>query len=371
MADSTVERVVRGRVVKPAAEREPQGVAGAWVVLHRVGADRAAPLDSVRSGARGAYAFRYRATGRADALYFVSAEHGGIAYFTSPLRARLVEGDDALITVFDTTSAAVPLDTRGRHIVVASPAADGSREVIEVYELSNDTTVARISPDDDHPTWTVGVPAAARHFRAEQGEVPAAAMSLKDGTVRVVAPIAPGIKQVGFRYVLPASAFPLSIPLPEGSDVLEVLVEDSTTTVQGARLAAQDPVSVEGRPFRRWMASDAPRNAVVTITTRDAPAGSRLPFILAGVALAVGVATLIALSRAFRRYEARAEPRVTIARGDPQEGAEQLARAIADLDARFEAAAAPTERQRAQYEAHRAELKRRLADALAAARDAG
>ena len=43
-------------------------VPAAWVVLHRVGPDRAGPLDSVRSDSRGRYAFRYTRTGSEDAI---------------------------------------------------------------------------------------------------------------------------------------------------------------------------------------------------------------------------------------------------------------------------------------------------------------
>src|SRR5919107_51487 len=48
-------------------------VSGAWVVLHRVGPDRAGPLDSIQSDARGRYSFSYERTGSEDAVYFVSA----------------------------------------------------------------------------------------------------------------------------------------------------------------------------------------------------------------------------------------------------------------------------------------------------------
>jgi hypothetical protein len=48
-------------------------VSSAWVVLHRVGPDRAGPIDSVQSDARGRFSFNYERTGSADAVYFVSA----------------------------------------------------------------------------------------------------------------------------------------------------------------------------------------------------------------------------------------------------------------------------------------------------------
>ena len=61
-------------------------LAGRWVVLHRVGTDVAAPIDSMRTDASGHFAFKYHATGDSAALYFAASSYAGIAYFTPPLR---------------------------------------------------------------------------------------------------------------------------------------------------------------------------------------------------------------------------------------------------------------------------------------------
>src|SRR5581483_4857559 len=102
--DSTGEaRRVDGTVMR-GTRKGTVPVANQWVVLHRVGPDRAGPLDSVRTSAAGAYTLRYHTSGDTTALYFVSTSYGGVAYFTSPLRAPRVSGDNAQIIVFDTTS---------------------------------------------------------------------------------------------------------------------------------------------------------------------------------------------------------------------------------------------------------------------------
>ena len=51
----------------------PRPIAGVRVVLHRVGADNAGPLDSMLTDARGRYHFQYAKSGSPDAIYFVSA----------------------------------------------------------------------------------------------------------------------------------------------------------------------------------------------------------------------------------------------------------------------------------------------------------
>ena len=98
----------------------------AWVTLHRVAADSSGPVDSVRTDANGRYSIRYKPAG-GDAVYFASSTYSGVAYFTAPLPPRDATGDDGEITVFDTTSAPVRIQTRGRHLVVSAECSPDHR----------------------------------------------------------------------------------------------------------------------------------------------------------------------------------------------------------------------------------------------------
>ena len=80
----TAPQSVDGRVVKP-GDHKMDPIASMWVTLHRVGSDAQGPIDSVRTDAKGHYAFHYHKTGSSDAIYFVSGIYRGIAYFTPPL----------------------------------------------------------------------------------------------------------------------------------------------------------------------------------------------------------------------------------------------------------------------------------------------
>lgn len=358
-AASSAARRVRGRVVLPGNETE-RGVAGVWVVLHRVGSDRAGPLDSTRSGGGGAFSFAYRAVGEADALYFVSAQYGGIAYFSQPLRRADVSGEDAEIVVFDTTSARLPLHVRGRHVVVGAARVDGARDIVEVYELSNDSSVTVVSRDDSSPTWSASVPASATDFLPGQGDVGADAIRLERGRVVVLAPFAPGVKQISFTYRLPGGSFPWNVSLGQSTDLLEVLLEDSSATVSGATLAATAPAAVEGRTFRRFLANDVAANAVARVVV---PAVGRPwnALYVAVLALVIGSTMLVALARAFAR-----RPRTAaVSAREPPQTAEALARAVAALDGWYESQPEATTQERAAYLARRAELKSQLARALA------
>ena len=338
----------------------PAPLAGVMVTIHEVSRAGGHPLDSIRTDREGRYAFRYRPSGDTTAIYFVSASYADIAYFSPPLRAALVRGDDADITVFDTTSAPVPILQRGRHIVVSALDSAGRRGVIEVYELSNDSSVTRVSRDTS-AVWDAGVPSGMTGFRVGEGDVSADAVTAGAGRVRVVAPIAPGIKQLSFSYDLEGRSFPVSFPVERETSVLEVLIEDAQGTVKGAGIAEVDPVSVDGRTFRRYLGRDVPATAVVRIDVpRGAPVGRGRYITI--VALALGAAMLAVLARAvMRRGGPRREaPAIPAWANDP----ERLARRIAALDAAFEQVAEPSAEARETYDIKRAELKARLADSL-------
>ena len=279
-------------------------ISGAWVVLHRVGPDSAGPIDSVKSDTRGRYAFNYERTGSADAVYFVSAFHDGIAYFTSPLPEGNVSGNDAEVIVFDTTSKHVPMTVRGHHVVVSAVDANGTRSVVEVYDLSNDSSVTRVAaatnPAD--ATWRAHIASDATNFRVSQGDIPPSAVSYAKGVVSVYAAIAPGIKQLSFSYTLPAKAFPLSLPLETDTQIYEVMVEEKTGTVRAPNLREVDPVTVDDRNFRRFLASDVPHNSVAVIDL-PAPASTRSidPRYLVAITLLIGGTMVVALARALGR----------------------------------------------------------------------
>jgi hypothetical protein len=350
---------VSGRVVRPGGEHPPP-VPGAWVVLHRIAHDTSGPLDSVRTNARGEYTFRYPRAEDDSALYLVSSVRGGVAYFAAPLRAGDVRGEAAEIMVFDTTSGKLPLRVMGRHFVVALGKEGRNHEVLEVYELSNDSSLTAVAPKDGRAVWTAIVPERASKFRVGEGDVSEGGLVMRDGRVDLFAPVAPGLKQLSFRYELPPDAFPLTVPITEPVAVLEVVADDPGARVSGAGLREMPPVQSEGRTFKRFLAQDVPGNAVVRIALAPGGGtarGATVALLGALFAGAAGGALALAITRSRRRP--------TPARSTPHAESEVLVRAIAELDERFEGEAAPPEASRAAYEAERLVLKERLREALA------
>lgn len=352
-------RTLSGTVLRPGPNGAQLPVPRTWVVLHRVGADAANPIDSMQTRGDGTYAFEYRATGDTNAVYFVSATRGGIAYFTPPTREVRVRGGMADLQVFDTTSAPVPITIRGRHIILTAPdTAAPVRTVIEVYELSNDSSLTRVAGAQQRATFEAPLPPGVTEVIGGQGDISPDAVKADEGRVRVWAPISPGLKQFSFSYTLPISQKDVAVALETDVPVMEVLVEDPRGTAVGAGLTEVDPVQVDGRPFKRFLGQDLKAPATLTLTAPGEPgSGSSLRVLL--VVTAVGAAMLLGLGMAFMRRGPSAFAR----RREPTP--EALAAEIAALDAAFEQVANPTEEQKAEHYLQRAQLKGRLSAVLA------
>ena len=354
-------RTVSGRVVRPGAEAfEP--VSGTWVTLHRVGRDRAGPLDSVRTAVDGAFRFAYQLSGAPDAIYFVSASYAGIAYFSSGLAQPDVSGQDAEIQVFDTTSSGIRLTVRGRHLILSASTGGRRRGLIEVFEVTNDSSRTLIGVNDKTPTFRVRIPPGAQDFKVAQGDVPADAVSLADGEVQVQMPFAPGLKRLSFSYSMDADAFPLKVPVQFATGVLEVLAEDPQASVSAPKLVETAPASLDGRNFRRFLGNDVPASGVLEMDLPGSGQAQKTRIVISLV-VAIALAMLVSLARAFGRRSTPRTPGLASAAAADRE-AERLARQIADLDAKFERARDPDDAARSAYDTQRSRLKSDLTTAL-------
>lgn len=350
-------RSVRGRVVR-GARIAGRPLANAWVVLHRVGSDRAAPLDSTRTDAAGRYAFRYRTFGDPNAVYFASCSFAGIAYFTAPLTAREVSGVDAELVVHDTTSGPVPVHARARHVVFSAPGNEKRRTILEVYELSNDSSVTRVAAGDTGVVWEAVLLDGARSARVGQTDFSGGAVRFEAGRARLAAPFAPGLKQFSFSYDVPVDAAYTFI-VDGATDVLEVLVEDALGRVEGAGLASTGATTTGGRTFARFVAQAVPAGAVVRVSAPGAGevSGNQVRVLL--IMTALGAVLLIGLARAMMGRGARARRRHSA------EGVAELRAELTALDAAFAAIAHPTTEQRADHWQARAHLATQISDTVA------
>jgi hypothetical protein len=359
-------RLAEGRVLRAADDGRPAPVASQWVVLHRVGSDRSAPLDSARTDRAGRYRIRYERSGDPEALYFVSSRYDGIAYFSAPLRQTTVRGGDADVMVFATTSDTTALRVQGRHLVISAPRGV-RREIAEIFEIENTGYRTIVARDSTTPAWYTMISAQAESASVAPGDLSTGAVAFRGGRAQVYAPISPGVRQIALTYLLPGDAFPLSLPMGRPVSVLEVLLEEPRAIVEGAGLSEVAPAAIDGRTFRRFLAQNVPPQAVMRVTApppieQDLKALRWLAF---GSAMVMLLAMTLWVMRRRKSAPISHSPRPL--RGHPSISAVDLLLAeLATLDARFESTPPATADARATYERERSVLKERIERALAA-----
>ncbi len=194
------QSVAGGTVIRP-TERDTSRVPGVRIVLHQVGRRLQGPVDSTFSDARGRFRIRFRPD--TSALYLLSARYGGIEYFSPPVHTNPERPDTAMQLVVYDTSTTAPVSVAARHIVVPRPGEDGSRSVLDLIVLRNDGLRARVAPDSLHPSWSGLLPAGSVGLELGESDLSPDAVSRRGDTALVVAPIAPGEKQLALQYLLP------------------------------------------------------------------------------------------------------------------------------------------------------------------------
>jgi hypothetical protein len=342
------QSIAAGRVIRTGADSLP--AAGARVLLHRVGRGVQGPVDSVITDQRGAFRFRFKAD--TTAVYLTSSRYAGIEYFSPAVHLDPTRPDTALRILVSDTSSRVPIELAARHIVVADPGQDGNRGVLDLIVLQNRGDRTLVAPDTVHPAWSAPLPAGTFGLEPGEGDVSPEALRREGDRVLLLAPIAPGEKQLILQYDLPAAVRTMTLPFETSAGFVNVLVTDPSARVTGGALAPADTEVIQGRTYRRWMG--------------QVPAGSTVRIELAGPfrappwalrALVGGLAAGLALAavRALRPPGG--------SRPASWEGVDvdvMLERA-AQLDARFVGRESETEPvEWSRYRAERAELMTRL-----------
>jgi hypothetical protein len=80
------------------------------------------------------------------------------------------------------------------------------------------------------------------------------------------------------------------------------MIEDKAGSVRAPNLREVDPVTVDERNFRRFLASDVPHNSLAVVDL-PAPASTRTidPRYLVAITLVIGGTMVVALARALGR----------------------------------------------------------------------
>jgi hypothetical protein len=213
---------------------------------------------------------------------------------------------------------------------------------------------------DTGAVWESVLLDGAREARLGQSDFSAETVRFADGRVRILAPFAPGLKQLSFSYTVPADERELSLLVAAPADVMEVLVEDPLGGVVGGGLVAAGPATVSGRSFLRFLGQDIRANAVVRVRTPSrTPVSDNQVRVLVIVA-ALGAALLVGLARAMLRRP----PGAAVARSGAPDVAGLRAQ-LAALDESYSNIEHPTADERADHWQKRAHINQQLTNALA------
>jgi hypothetical protein len=356
-ASAASAQVVAGGTVLQISASDSVPVSGTRVVLHRIGREAQGPVDSARTDARGQFRFRFAAD--TGAVYLVSAQRGGIEYFSTPVHLNPARPDTSIRIVVADTSSTAPVELEARHLVVGAPGADGHREIVDIAVLRNRGHLTRVAPDTVRPSWSGPLPSGTMGLEVGEGEFSPSAVTRDGDRVRFFAPIPPGEKQLVTEYRLPAAARTSQVAFDQPVELVNVLLAEPTAAVIGAGLALADTQLIEGRTYRRWTGSAA-QGTVVSLSFPPPPLSLRwvVPTLVAIVAATLGLAA---------GALARAAP--IGARGDAAATADGLLTRVATLDAQYDGreAVIPADEWR-RYQEERARLKAELSAALVAAR---
>lgn len=355
-APAQIPAEVVGRVVRLVG-RDTLALAGAEVVLHRIGQRQQGPVDSLRADARGR--FRFRFTTDTTAVHLLSVRHHGISYFSSPVaRDPAARTDDLLLVVAD-TAASAPVAIAARSLVVGAVEPSGSRIVVEIVEVVNRGQQTRVAPDSV-PTLALALPRGGTGFTVQDTDLSPEAVRVRGDSLLIFAPLAPGARMVILQYMLPAGARRLELPPGPAVDTLQILLDPGGLALRDTLPSTGQQV-IDGRPYQRFVGAwPAGTPLVIEVTGLALGQGTALALLVGAVALAMGAGLVLVRRR-------RAGSPAAAPAGPPRAAA--LLDAISRLDARFadrEAATAPEEWRR--YRAERARLKAALEAALASER---
>jgi hypothetical protein len=219
---------------------------------------------------------------------------------------------------------------------------------VDLFVLRNGGERTIVGAGGTGPTWSAPLPRGVSGVRlgSAGSEISADAVQFGSDSVRVIAPLAPGEKQLLLEYTIPSTMNRLELAAVT-PDTIQIVAEEQAVSVTG--LSRVTDQVLDGRNYARWSGRGA---SFVVVSFPVVPSRDRalLPLVIAAVILA-GIAGVVATR--FRAGKTVASP--------VSSGA--LITRIAALDAAHTGQSL-TPDEKARYDRDRAELKRALTEQL-------
>lgn len=337
------------------------------VVLHQLSDGSQGELDSLAIDAGGRFSFalpRAPDPARGD-VFFASVRHHGVLYF-GPAITEAPQLDSIYeVLAYDTLLApaeglSIPVQSRS---VFFEPDA-GSWRVTDLFQLRNDEDRTLVTRPGGI-VWRHALPAEATDVTTGEGELSFAAAEFEDGDLVVRAAVPPGERLFVVRYRVPS--LDITVPNRGPTEALDILIREPAPPIEVPGLELLDRIELEaGSTYMRFTGVDVPAPGV-TIVEREVQGPPRVEYAALLLALVLGAAGLWVL-----RPGMSPAPAGTGAMSPPGAGGDRppspgaggarrdaLLYEIARLD-EDHAAGAPTDEERAAYQARRAELLERI-----------
>ncbi len=263
------------------------------VILHRLSRSSQGPVDSVPVDRFGR--FRIPIQRDTSAVYILSARHHGIEYFSSPITDPT--NATGIIVIVSDTSSRSAIGIRARYLLVSAPKETGQREIVDVFVLRNESPTTRVTADSTAPTWAFALPTGVERTAIDEGtEVSQEAVLIRNDSVLVFAPIAPGSRQIVLTHTVDQEARRLAIPFSDPVDTVTVLSEEPATRVTGELREVTQRLGQES--LRGWVGAMA-GGSDISLVFPAAPVQTRgLLAVLVGI---TGLAILVGFVRLRRR----------------------------------------------------------------------
>ena len=251
------------------------------------------------------------------------------------------------LRVYEPTNDPSVLKVNVHHIIVEP--GEGAVQVAEllVFTNSTDRTYVGGQPraDGKRETLQFSLPAGAANLQYMQGLMECC-LSVTDIRMVDTMDVEPGMREIAYSYTLPVSRTSLSLTrrLDYPAERLEVF-GNGAAQLAVSPLARQDDVKTEQGVYARFSGASVAAGTDVKLTLSDLPV-PRSSTRRAAIAAFAGMITAALVYPFLRRA------RRPVDRTGPTQTREELIRAVAALDDRFEAGEIPED----EYGARRARL---------------
>ena len=318
----------------------------ARLVLHGISRQTSGKLDSTVADDAGG--FRFRISRDTAMVYLLSANWSGIEYFSEPMPGSSLDKATTLTLLVADTSSGGTAETGGRFIVLGSPGPARDRRAVDLFVIRNRGDRTIVGAGGTGATWRAPLPRGVTGARmgSAGSEISADAVRFEGDSVAVIAPIAPGEKQLLVEYTLPAGLRRLELDAAT-PDTIQIVAEEQDVTVAGLEKTTDQVL--DGRSYARWHGRGA-SSVVVSFAVAPAKDRALIPLVIAVLVLSAVVGVIATRARPAKV----AAPAVT---------SEVLITRIAALDADH-AGRGLSDEEKSRYDRERAELKRALTEQL-------